>query len=69
MWGSNCKDYITESYRILDTGGILLIVEPYRRWCDNEEKENRLVKLLEENNFTIIKNVENKFVFIEARKT
>ena len=68
MWGSNCKDYITESYRILDTGGTLLIVEPYKRWYDNEEKENRLVKLLEENNFTIKSIVEKKFMFIEARK-
>ena len=68
MWGSNCKDYITESYRILDTGGTLLIIEPNKRWCDNEKKENRLVKLLEENNFTIISIVEKKFMFIEARK-
>ena len=31
-------------------------------------KESKLVKLLESNNFTIIENIENKFVFIEARK-
>ena len=68
MWGSNCKNYITETNRILDTGGILLIVEPYRRWCDNDENENRLVKLLEENNFTIINIIEKKFMFIEAQK-
>ena len=68
MWGSNCEDYITETNRILDTGGILLIVEPYKRWCDNDERENRLVKLLEENNFTIIRIIEKKFMLIEARK-
>jgi len=68
MWGSNCKDYITETYRILDTGGTLLIIEPYKRWCDNEKKENRLVKLLEENKFTIVNISEKKFMFIEARK-
>ena len=68
MWGSNCKDYITETNRILDTGGTLLIVEPYKRWCDNDERENKLVKLLEENNFTIISIIEKKFMFIEARK-
>ena len=68
MWGSNCKDYITESYRILDTGGTLLIIEPYKRWCDNEEEENRLIKLLEENNFTIKSIDKKKFMFIEARK-
>jgi superfamily II DNA or RNA helicase len=73
MWGSNCKkDYLQEAHRILDTGGTLLIAEAYKRWnkeLDKEERPiNRLVKLLEENNFTIIKNVENKFMFIECRK-
>ena len=68
MWGSNCKEYISEAYRILDTGGTLLISEPYKRWYDEETKESKLVKLLEANNFTIIENREKKFVFIEARK-
>ena len=72
MWGSNCKDYISETYRILDTGGTLLIAEAYKRWnkeFDEKEKPiNKLVKLLEKNNFTIINNDENKFMFIECRK-
>ena len=72
MWGSNCKDYLVEAYRILDTGGTLLIAEAYKRWnkeLDEQEKPiNRLVKLLEEHNFTIIKNQEEKFMFIECRK-
>ena len=72
MWGSNCKEYLKEAHRILDTGGTLLIVEAYKRWnkeLDVHEKPiNRLVKLLQENNFTIIKNIENKFMFIECRK-
>jgi hypothetical protein len=73
MWGSNSKkEYLKEAYRILDTGGTLLIAEAYKRWnkeLDEHEKPiNRLVKLLEENNFTIIENIENKFMFIECRK-
>ena len=72
MWGSNCKDYLEEAYRILDTGGTLLIAEAYKRWNKDLDDEgnpvNRLVKLLEENNFTIIENQENKFMFIECRK-
>jgi len=72
MWGSNCKDYIGEAYRILDTGGTLLIAEAYKRWNKELDGEgnpvNRLVKLLEENNFTIINNEEQKFMFIECRK-
>lgn len=36
---------------------------------DAEDKTvNRLVKILEENNFTIINNEEQKFMFIECRK-
>ena len=69
MWGSNCSEYISEAYRILDTGGTLLIAEPYKRWNkESEEPVNRLVKLLEENKFTIIKNEEQKFMFMECRK-
>jgi len=72
MWGSNCKEYIQEAYRILDTGYTLLIAEPFKRWnkeLDDEDKPvNKFVKLLEENNFTIIQNEERKFMFIECRK-
>ena len=74
MWGSNCKEYIHEAHRILDTGGTLLIAEPYKRWnkeTDNEgEPVNKLVNLLKENEaaFTIIQTIEEKFMFIECRK-
>ena len=72
MWGSNCKDYLKEVNRILDTGGTLLIVEAFRRWNkeldDGGKPINKLVKLLEENKFSIIENVEQKFMFIECRK-
>ena len=72
MWGSNCKEYLSEAHRILDTGGTLLIAEPYKRWnkeLDEDQKPiNRLVKLLEENNFTIVNNDEQKFMLIECRK-
>ena len=72
MWGSNCKEYLQEAHRILDTGGTLLIAEAYKRWnkeLDEQGKPiNRLVNLLEENNFTIIKKDEQKFMFIECRK-
>lgn len=68
MWGSNCNDYISEAYRILDKGGVLLIAEPYKRWYNEDTKENKLETLLKTNNFTIIKNDENKFMFVECRK-
>jgi hypothetical protein len=72
MWGSNCKDYLEEAYRILDKGGRLIIVEAFKRWNEQiegeETIENKLVKLLEDNKFTIVKNDEQKFMFIECRK-
>ena len=72
MWGSNCKEYLEEAYRILDTGGTLLIAEAFKRWNKELDEEgnpiNKLVRLLEENNFTIIEKIENKFMFIESRK-
>ena len=74
MWGSNCKEYIQEAHRILDTGGTLLIAEPYKRWnkeCDNQGNPiNKLVNWLKENEaaFTMIQTIEGKFMFIECRK-
>jgi len=68
MWGSNCKEYITESNRILDENGVLLIIEATKRWTDDETGENKLVKLLEKNNFTIKNINEEKFMFIECIK-
>jgi ubiquinone/menaquinone biosynthesis C-methylase UbiE len=63
MWGSNCKEYLEEAYRILDKDGRLIIIEAYKRWNEQiegyEAIENKLVKLLEDNKFTIIKNDEN----------
>ena len=68
MWGSNCKEYIIEANRILDENGVLLIIEATKRWTDEETGENKLVKLLEENNFTIKNINEEKFMFIECIK-
>ena len=69
MWGSNCVEYIQEAHRILDTNGILLVSEPYKRWYDAETQENRLVKLLEKNCFKVKNIGEQKFMFIQAAKT
>jgi len=69
MWGSNCReDYITEANRILDENGVLLIIEATKRWTNDETGENKLVRLLEDNNFTIKNIEEEKFMFIECIK-
>ena len=68
MWGSNCKDYLEEAYRILDEGGKLLIAEPYRRWYDEENNINKLVNLLKEYKFNITNEDIQKFMFLECYK-
>ena len=71
MWGSNCKSYITEAYRILESGGKLYIIEATKRWtdiCECGEPANRLIKLLEENGFRIINSSIEKFSMFECIK-
>lgn len=66
MWGSNCKDHVREAHMILKRGGELFIAEAYSRWVD--EDENRLKKLLEDNDFIIRKIEEEKFLYITGIK-
>lgn len=69
MWGSNCKDYITEARRILESGGLLYIIEPAKRWSPLDDDGNiiagqecgRMKTLLEENTFKIIDQQISKF--------
>ena len=65
MWGSNCKEYISEAHRVLETNGILYIIEPTKRWT-NEIPADRLKELL--NNFTIKKEIIEKFTMFVAIK-
>ena len=61
MMGSNCKEYIKEAHRVLETNGILYIAEPTKRWSEKNEqgvviegKEAcKLISELESNNFHI----------------
>ena len=68
MWGSNCKEYLLEVYRILDNGGKLLIIEPFKRWNKDEKEGNRLTNLLKDTGFNIKNIKEEKFMFIECIK-
>jgi ubiquinone/menaquinone biosynthesis C-methylase UbiE len=75
MWGSNCKTYIKEAHRILESGGMLYIIEPTKRWTDFDEQgnvqsteSNKLRDLLQENGFNIISTNINKFSLISAMK-
>jgi SAM-dependent methyltransferase len=67
MWGSNCKEYIQEAYRVLETNGILYIIEPTKRWTETEtEPAGRLRELLKD--FHIRQETIEKFTFIVAMK-
>ena len=60
MWGSNCKDYLREAHRILESNGILYIIEPTKRWTDAEPAD-KLHALLEESGFRIVEKTIAKF--------
>jgi predicted methyltransferase len=69
MWGSNCKEYVKEANRILESGGKLYIIEPTKRWSEHDENKNiiegkegmQLKSLLEENGFIIVEQSIEKF--------
>jgi ubiquinone/menaquinone biosynthesis C-methylase UbiE len=69
MWGSNCKDYIQESYRVLESGGKMYIIEPTKRWTEKDDsgnlvvgKEgNKLKQILCEYGFHILEEYIEKF--------
>jgi ferredoxin len=69
MWGSNCEEYIQEALRILESNGLLYIIEPTKRWSDKDENGNiiegkegsKLTNLLENNGFHIKTQCIKKF--------
>lgn len=69
MWGSNCKEYVKEANRILESGGKLYIIEPTKRWSEQDENKNiiegkegcKMKSLLEENGFQIVEQSIEKF--------
>jgi ribosomal RNA-processing protein 8 len=69
MWGSNCRQYIQEASRILESGGKLYIIEPTKRWSEKDENGNmvpekegeKLKMLLEENGLKIVDQNIAKF--------
>jgi ubiquinone/menaquinone biosynthesis C-methylase UbiE len=67
MWGSNCKDYLREAHRILESNGILYLIEPTKRWTDVEPAD-KLIALLEENGFRIVQETIAKFALFICSK-
>ena len=67
MWGSNCKKYIEEAYRVLESSGVLYISEPTKRWTDVEYSD-KLKKLIKDNGFMIAKEDIDKFTTLVCYK-
>lgn len=76
MWGSNCKTYIEEAHRILESNGLLYIIEATKRWSDKDENHNliegeeggKLKKLLIENSFQVSESYIEKFSMFVCNK-
>jgi hypothetical protein len=70
MWGYNCRDYISEAYRILETGGNLYIVEATKRWTGEDTKPAELLETeIKKHGFKIIKSSVEKFCIFVCVKT
>jgi ribosomal RNA-processing protein 8 len=67
MWGSNCKSYLSEACRLLESGGKLYMIEPTKRWTDTTNAD-RLQNLLKESGFQIIQESIEKFCLFECIK-
>ena len=67
MWGSNCKDYLREAHRILESNGILYLIEPTKRWTETEPAD-KLSALLEESGFRIVEKTIVKFALFICSK-
>ena len=65
LWGSNCKEYIREAHRVLETNGILYLIEPTKRWTEKEPSD-RLREAL--NVFHVKQETIEKFSFFTCIK-
>ncbi len=74
MWGSNCHDYVREAHRILESDGKLYIIEPTKRWSNEDEQgekkldAQRLRSLLLETGFVLKQESIQKFCLFECIK-
>jgi hypothetical protein len=69
LWGTNYKDYIKESYRVLSYDGKIYIAEPAKDYPD-AESEKELIKLITEVGFKMVGGIErrSKFIYITGTK-
>lgn len=69
LWGTNYKDYLKESYRVLNYGGFIYIAEP-SKYYEGDEGRNELKTLITEAGFKLVGDIENrgKFIYIIGTK-
>lgn len=72
LWGTNYEDYIKEANRIMKHGGILIIVEPYSKFGENEHYKtiDEFSEKIEKYGFEVLgRNViRNNFVYFKFHK-
>jgi hypothetical protein len=71
LWGSHCRDALKEAHRVLESGGVLYVVEGTRRWStkgDDEPTADRLEKAIVTAGFTVKSKTVNRFAVFECVK-
>jgi ribosomal RNA-processing protein 8 len=72
LWGTNYQDYFTEAYRILDTDGKMVIVEPSSKFGEHERYNtvDSFSDMVEDYGFERVGKVEmrNNFVYFKFMK-
>ncbi len=66
LWGSNCKDYLKEAHRVLETHGTLYVIDSTKRWTEGEyihegKEADKLIPLLHDAGFRIVEQHIDKF--------
>jgi len=69
LWGTNYRDYLKESYRVLNYGGFIYIAEPSKDY-EGVEGQNELKTLITDAGFKLVGDIENrgKFIYIIGTK-
>jgi superfamily II DNA or RNA helicase len=69
LWGSNCEEYVREAFRVLETSGILYIIDSTKRWSEEGSQDGgQLKQMLEANGFRIIVENADKWCYFECIK-
>jgi superfamily II DNA or RNA helicase len=69
LWGSNCEEYIREAFRVLETNGILYIIDSTKRWSEEGLQDGaQLKQMLEQNGFQLDNSNIDKWCYFQCKK-